>query len=117
MAMKSQKRQAWELAHNVLGLALFLFGVWQMYEGIELYHMRYGNSSFIGVAIFYCMWMGSWTALIVGASVYKWMYQNGVSTSGVEDEVKETEVPEIKDAAQSKKNAEESVNGTPGEMI
>lgn len=117
MAMKSQIRQAWELAHNVLGLALFLFGVWQMYEGIELYHMRYGNSSFIGVVIFYCMWMGSWTALIVGASVYKWMYQNGVSTSGVEDEVKETEVPEIKDAAQSKENAEESVNGTPGEMI
>ena len=75
LPMKTTIRQAWELFHNVLGIALFLFGVWQMYEGIELYHMRYANSSVGAVFAFYILWMAIWCVAIVGGTTYKWYIQ------------------------------------------
>jgi len=67
-------RQAWELLHNILGIALFVFGVWQMYEGMELYHQRYDNASFATAVVFYFLWMAFWLCIIVGAIVYKWFF-------------------------------------------
>ena len=85
LPMKSVVRQAWELFHNILGIALFFFGVWQMYEGIELYHNRYNNASFATVVIFYFLWMSLWICVIVGTIVYKWFltHHDVVSGGGV----------------------------------
>jgi hypothetical protein len=74
-SFKTKQRQIWELAHNILGLMLFLFGVWQMYGGMVLYKSRYDNSNFIALAFFYILWMGMWTALIAGVTVFKWKSQ------------------------------------------
>lgn len=82
LPMKSTLRQAWELLHNLLGIALFLFGVWQMYEGIELYQDRYSTSKSAIVPAVYIAWMGVWTVIVMGATVYKWFFQK----SEIEDE-------------------------------
>jgi hypothetical protein len=74
---KTQTRQRWELAHGIFGIMLFLFGVWQMYAGLVLYNMRYDNSNFSAVLWFYILWMGSWTGLIVGGTIYKWVNRKG----------------------------------------
>lgn len=86
---KTRKRLIWELAHNVLGIGLFLFGVWQIYAGMVLYNMRYGNSNFVALAFFYVVWMGLWTALIIGGTIYKWKYQK--DEVGSTEEVKRIE--------------------------
>jgi len=41
LPMKSAAQQAWELMNKSLGLSLFSFGMWQMHEGLVLYHERY----------------------------------------------------------------------------
>ncbi len=79
---KSVARQTWELFHNILGIAVFFFGVWQMFEGIELYHDRYGNASFPTVVILYLMWMALWICIIGGAIVNKWFFMKPVAASG-----------------------------------
>jgi len=78
MPVKSTIRQLWELLHNVLGIALFLFGVWQLFEGMELYHMRYNNSSAGFVFGLYIIFMAIWICLIIGGSVYKWYRQTQI---------------------------------------
>lgn len=82
LPMKSMLRQAWELLHNILGIALFVFGVWQMYEGMELYHQRYDNASFATAVVFYFLWMAFWLCIIVGAIVYKWFFLKHDGSSG-----------------------------------
>lgn len=78
---KSVVRQTWELFHHILGIALFLFGVWQMYEGIELYHGRYDNASFVAIVVLYFLWMSLWICIIGGAFVYKWFFlKHGVAS-------------------------------------
>lgn len=78
---KSVIRQTWELFHHILGIALFLFGVWQMYEGIELYHGRYNNASFSAIVVLYFLWMALWICIIGGAFVYKWFFlKQGVAS-------------------------------------
>lgn len=79
---KSVARQSWELFHNILGLALFFFGVWQIYEGIELYHDRYGNANFTTVVIIYFMVMALWICIIGGAIVNKLFFMKPVAASG-----------------------------------
>jgi len=78
MPMKSTLRQTWELLHHLLGIALFIFGMWQMYEGIELYHARYvrSRSSSLTIAGFYIVWMALWTIVIIGGTLYKWFFQS-----------------------------------------
>ncbi|KAL7527747.1 hypothetical protein ACHAXR_003523 [Thalassiosira sp. AJA248-18] len=92
MPTKSTLRQTWELLHSLLGIALFLFGVWQMYGGIELYHVRYENSNFAVIAGLYISWMAMWTGAIIGGVVYKWFLQHFQSNEiefAAEDEKKE----------------------------
>ena len=89
IANKSKTRHYWEFAHGVFGLSIFLFGVWQMYAGIILYISRYDASKSTPVLISYIIWMGLWTGLIVGGSIYKLVYRKKSST--VEDAVIENE--------------------------
>lgn len=75
MPTKSTLRQTWELMHNTIGVMLFLFGVWQMYGGIELYHLRYDNSN-AGVLLgLYVAYAAVWTGIIIAGIVYKWFGQ------------------------------------------
>lgn len=74
---KSKLRQYWELGHSISGIMIFLFGVWQMYAGLVLYNSRYENSDFTAVLWFYIIWMGLWTGLLVGGTIYKWVNQKG----------------------------------------
>jgi hypothetical protein len=53
-----------------------------MFEGIELYHDRYGNASFPTVVILYLMWMALWICIIGGAIVNKWFFMKPVAASG-----------------------------------
>lgn len=91
MPMKSMLRQAWELFHNMFGIMLFLFGVWQMHAGLELYHQRYASSTL--VAVFYILWMALWTGIIIGGSLYKWFLRSRGLGSADGDNGKETELP------------------------
>ena len=70
---KTLMRKRWELAHRIFGLLLFLFGVWQIYAGMVLYNMRYGDSTFSINMLLYIIWSGLWTGLIAGGTVYKWV--------------------------------------------
>jgi hypothetical protein len=104
IANKSKPRQYWEFAHGILGLSIFLFGVWQMYAGISLYNSRYGDSKSPPVLIFYIIWMGLWTGLIVGGTIYKLVYRK---ESPTEKEDKE-EVIENENTAIERENAPEN---------
>ena len=78
MPNKQQLRSAWEIIHNLLGVTLFVCGVWQMNAGMHLYHERYSSHTHVIsllVTAFYVTWMGSWTVIIVGGSVFKWIYR------------------------------------------
>lgn len=93
--MKSFGRQAWELLHHILGLALFLFATWQMFEGIELYHMKYGTSGGAAAVILglYILWIAVWLCIIIGGTVYKWYMQTRrlVSDDNGDDDDKKIE--------------------------
>lgn len=76
-ATKTKLRQFWELGHSISGIMIFLFGFWQMYAGLKLYNMRYDNANYTPVLWFYIIWMGCWTGLIVGGTIYKWVNRMG----------------------------------------
>ncbi|KAL7551297.1 hypothetical protein ACHAWF_017576 [Thalassiosira exigua] len=84
--MKSTMRQIWELLHHLFGIALFFFGVWQMYKGIELYRQRYSKS--VSQPRFYVLWMALCIIVIMGGTLYKWLFQKR-SLDGDDVEMKE----------------------------
>jgi len=72
---KSLIRKGWEVGHRVLGVALLACGFWQMFEGIELYAIKYSlsESSENSLGIAYWVWIGVMSALIVvGGGFFKW---------------------------------------------
>ncbi|KAL9191209.1 hypothetical protein ACHAXT_000915 [Thalassiosira profunda] len=74
-ATKSTKRQAWEVAHALIGVMLFIFGFSQMYSGIQMYAGRYSNSSPAALLAFFFLWMIFWTGVIFGGTLYKLVWQ------------------------------------------
>lgn len=100
MPMKSVTRQAWELLHKCLGVTLFFFGMWQMHEGMALYHERYDNSGYVVAVGFYVAWMSMWTVVIVGGIAYKWhLSRNGGAVVEGDEKIKsETEMSNVSDA-------------------
>lgn len=76
---QAQLRRYWEILHNILGVSLFLCGVWQMWRGMHLFHRRYYQSvASLGSTViytFFVIWMLLWSLIIVGGSAFKWIHR------------------------------------------
>ncbi|KAL7466946.1 hypothetical protein ACHAXS_007214 [Conticribra weissflogii] len=105
---RAQLRRYWEIMHNLLGVSLFLCGVWQMWRGMHLFHRRYYESvdSFGSTMIytFYIIWMLLWSLIIVGGSAFKWIHR------GVLRRLK-AETKSIDDVGSSNEKGTEVVGG------
>ena len=67
---KSTLRTTWESIHHLLGVALFVMGVYQLYSGLSYYRDRYGEvSSVLYVVMGLLVFL--WAFIILGGSFYK----------------------------------------------
>jgi hypothetical protein len=72
--IKSTLRKAWESLHHILGVSLFVLGVYQLYTGLSMYRERYsGINSILYILLGLLVFL--WACIILGGSLYKLILQ------------------------------------------
>ncbi|KAL7444816.1 hypothetical protein ACHAXM_009450 [Skeletonema potamos] len=71
--IKSTLRKTWEGVHHLLGITLFVLGVYQLYTGLSMYRERYNGSSILYIVLGLLVFL--WAFIILGGSLYKLILQ------------------------------------------
>jgi hypothetical protein len=88
---KSTLRKAWEVIHHLLGITLFVLGVYQLYTGLSIYRDRYSGSS-VAYGVLYIVLgilVTVFATIIFGGTLYKLYIQ--LRGGGKEENIQNTE--------------------------
>lgn len=74
--IKTTARKTWEVVHHLLGITLFVLGVFQLYTGLSMYRERYSGTSGYGIIyIILGLLVLIFGFIILGGTSYKLLLQ------------------------------------------